>query len=52
MSAAGLAGCAWVWDVLGDWVLTANVCDAGVGCFASFGEGVVAGVEVLALLGW
>ena len=31
-------------------MLGANGCDAGVGSFASFGEGVIAGVEVFTLL--
>jgi len=39
-----------MWDVLWDWMLAANLGDANVGGFAGFGESVVAGVEVLALL--
>lgn len=38
-------------DIFGEGVLGADVGDAGFGGFARFGEGVVAGVEVLALLG-
>lgn len=37
-------------DVLGNWVLAADLGDTDVGGFASFGEGVVARVEVFALL--
>ena len=37
-------------NILGDGVLAADLGDAYVGGFAGFGEGVVAGVEVLALL--
>ena len=46
----GRGGCE-VGDVLGDWVAGADVGDAYVGGFAGFAEGVVAGIEVLALLG-
>lgn len=37
-------------DVLRDGVFAADLCDADVGGFAGFGEGVVAGVEVFAFL--
>ena len=37
-------------DVVGVGVFGADGCDACVGGFAGFGEGVVAGVEVFALL--
>jgi hypothetical protein len=37
-------------DVFWDWMLTANLCYANVGGFASFGEGVVTAVKVLAFL--
>jgi hypothetical protein len=39
-----------VWDLLGVGVLATNLGDADVTSFASLGEGVVAAVEVLALL--
>ena len=37
-------------DVFGERVLGADLGDADVGGFAGFGEGVVAGIEVFALL--
>jgi len=39
-----------VWDVLGNRMFAADLGDAYVRGFACFGEGVVATVEVLALL--
>jgi hypothetical protein len=39
-----------MWDIFRKWVLRADLCYASVRCFASFGECVVTGVEVLALL--
>jgi hypothetical protein len=39
-----------VGDVLGNRVLRAHLGDTDVGGFAGFGEGIVARVEVLALL--
>lgn len=45
-------GCSWgyVWDLLGVGVLAADLCNADVTSFAGLGEGIVAAVEVLALL--
>jgi hypothetical protein len=37
-------------DVLWNWVFATDLGDAYVGGFAGFGQGVVAGVEVFALL--
>lgn len=39
-----------MWDVLRERVLRADGGDANVGGFAGFGKGIVAGVEVFALL--
>jgi hypothetical protein len=39
-----------MWDVLWDWMLTANLCYTNVGGFASFGECIVAAIKVLAFL--
>ena len=39
-----------VWDFVGFGVFGADGCHAGVGGFTSFGEGVVAGVEVFSFL--
>lgn len=46
----GWGGRGDVWDLLGVGVLATNLGDADVTSFASLGEGVVAAVEVLALL--
>lgn len=47
-----VAWCGWghVRDLLGVGVLAADLGDASVGSFAGLGEGIVAAVEVLALL--
>ena len=55
VSVAAAVGSVWtgrgqMWDVLGERVLRADGGDADVGGFAGFGEGIVAGVEVFALL--
>lgn len=39
-----------MWDILGERVFRADRGDADVGGFAGFGESIVAGVEVFALL--
>ena len=39
-----------MWDVFGERVLRADGGDTDVGGFASFGEGVVTGVKIFALL--
>lgn len=46
----GWGGRGDVWDLLGVGVLATNLGDTDVTSFASLGEGVVAAVEVLALL--
>ena len=47
---SGRGGRGDVWDLLGVGVLATNLGDTDVTSFASLGEGVVAAVEVLALL--
>jgi hypothetical protein len=39
-----------MWDVLWDWMFTTDLGNTYVGRLAGFGEGIVATVEVLALL--
>lgn len=50
--AVGGVGRSEMGDVFWEGVLGADGGDAAFGCFAGFGEGVVAGVEVFALLIW
>jgi len=42
--------CRRVWDVLWDWMFTTDLGNTYVGGLAGFGEGIVATVELLALL--
>lgn len=39
-----------MWDVFRNWVFAADLRDADIRGFASFGEGVVARIEVFAFL--
>jgi hypothetical protein len=59
LAAAILCSCAASWrgrgdvgDLFGVGVLATNLGNTDVSCLTGLGEGVVAAVEVLALLGW